>query len=112
MAGLPNKEVPSLLAPDFYTPMPNTAAFRDLLIFEERLKQNAARMKERKNKYQTFLIVLCLFIVWLTYLFLFATPQIYPSSESIPAHIQHVPKYANCAIMALLDNLDLFSTWF
>ena len=32
--------------------MPSTAAFRDLLIFEERLKQNAARLKNRKQKYQ------------------------------------------------------------
>lgn len=36
-----------------FTPAPTTAAFRDLLIFEERLKQNAARMKERKVKYQS-----------------------------------------------------------
>ncbi|WFD24837.1 hypothetical protein MEQU1_003543 [Malassezia equina] len=35
-----------------FTPAPTTAAFRDLLIFEERLKQNAARMQERKAKYQ------------------------------------------------------------
>lgn len=37
---------------DRFTPMPSTAAFRDLLIFEERLKQNAARLKNRKQKYQ------------------------------------------------------------
>lgn len=36
-----------------FTPAPTTAAFRDLLIFEERLKQNAARMQERKVKYQS-----------------------------------------------------------
>ena len=37
---------------DHFPPVPNTAAFRDLLIFEERLKQNAARLKNRKHKYQ------------------------------------------------------------
>lgn len=52
-AAPPLKEVPSLLPREHYTPAPTTAVFRDLLIFEERLKQNAARMKERRRRYQS-----------------------------------------------------------
>lgn len=61
--------------PSPFTPRPSTAAFRDLLIFEERLKQNAARMQERKTKYQgmqqftytVFLMTLCAFVLWMGY---------------------------------------------
>lgn len=35
-----------------FAPESGAAAFRDLLIFEERLKQNAARLHKRKHKYQ------------------------------------------------------------
>ena len=58
----------------------STSAFRDLLIFEERLKQNAARLQSRKKKYEgasgpctlganraVFLVLLCSFILWMFY---------------------------------------------
>ncbi|CAD6890387.1 unnamed protein product [Tilletia controversa] len=41
-----------------FHPTANPAAFRDLLIFEERLKQAAARYTRRKRKYQTLLTFL------------------------------------------------------
>lgn len=41
------------IPPQPFQPLADTATFRDLLIFEERLKQNAARMGKRKSKYQS-----------------------------------------------------------
>ncbi|PWN30231.1 hypothetical protein BDZ90DRAFT_7514 [Jaminaea rosea] len=48
-------------------PTPDGPTFRDLLIFEERLKQNAARLLRRKRKYQTTLALLCCAILFLGY---------------------------------------------
>lgn len=50
---------------------PDSQTFRDLLIFEERLKQNAARLLRRKKKYQTFLALLLLAIAFFGYQVLF-----------------------------------------
>jgi len=36
-----------------FHPTADTQTYRDLLIFEERLKQNAARLVKRKKKYQS-----------------------------------------------------------
>jgi hypothetical protein len=36
-----------------FNPTADAQTFRDLLIFEERLKQNAARLVKRKKKYQS-----------------------------------------------------------
>ncbi|PKI82700.1 hypothetical protein MVES_003538 [Malassezia vespertilionis] len=52
---------------DEFPPAANAAVFRDLLIFEERLKQNAARLGARKQKYQAFLYLLCTCILWAVY---------------------------------------------
>lgn len=60
-------------------PTPDGATFRDLLIFEERLKQNAARLLRRKKKYQTLLALLSAAILFLSY------------------HVLLVPKSVSCA---------------
>ncbi|CAO1629225.1 unnamed protein product [Parajaminaea phylloscopi] len=60
----PGLESPNPLAK---APAPDGATFRDLLIFEERLKQNAARLLRRKRKYQTTLALLCSAILFLSY---------------------------------------------
>ena len=51
----------------FY-PAADAATFRDLLIFEERLKQNAARLQARKRKYEMLLFGFVCFILCLAYL--------------------------------------------
>lgn len=43
----------SPLSVESYHPAPDAQTYRDLLIFEERLKQNAARLIKRKKKYQS-----------------------------------------------------------
>ncbi|KAJ1980958.1 hypothetical protein H4R35_000912 [Dimargaris xerosporica] len=35
-----------------FTPQPDALLYKDLLIFEERLKQNVRRLKRKKQKYQ------------------------------------------------------------
>jgi len=47
---MPPRRAPQPAPPPF-APAPEPAAFRDLLIFEERLKQNAARLIRRRRKY-------------------------------------------------------------
>lgn len=41
-----------------YYPTADTATFRDLLLFEERLKRNAGLLKRRKSRYQFYLLLL------------------------------------------------------
>ncbi|KAF9463202.1 hypothetical protein BDZ94DRAFT_1193143 [Collybia nuda] len=48
----------------FYPPNDN-ATYRDLLLFEERLKTNAASLQRRKSRYQLFLVQLLLIIAFL-----------------------------------------------
>lgn len=43
---------PNLGPSQAFTPALDAQTFRDLLIFEERLKQNAARLQSRKKKYE------------------------------------------------------------
>ncbi|SPO28841.1 uncharacterized protein UTRI_05156_B [Ustilago trichophora] len=50
----------------FY-PTADAATFRDLLIFEERLKQNAARLQSRKRKYEILLFSFVAFILCLSH---------------------------------------------
>ncbi|PWN50613.1 hypothetical protein IE53DRAFT_86469 [Violaceomyces palustris] len=50
-----------------FTPAADAHTYRDLLIFEERLKQNAARLLARKKKYETLLAAFMGFIAFLAY---------------------------------------------
>ncbi|TKY89076.1 hypothetical protein EX895_001607 [Sporisorium graminicola] len=51
-----------------FHPAADAATFRDLLIFEERLKQNAARLQSRKRKYEMLLFGFVSFILCLSHL--------------------------------------------
>ncbi|KAJ9474701.1 F-box domain-containing protein [Pseudozyma hubeiensis] len=51
-----------------FHPAADAATFRDLLIFEERLKQNAARLQARKRKYEMLLFGFVSFILCLSHL--------------------------------------------
>ncbi|PCH37602.1 hypothetical protein WOLCODRAFT_110180 [Wolfiporia cocos MD-104 SS10] len=48
-----------------FSPAYDAATYRDLLLFEERLKTNAASLTRRKRRYQLFLAQLALVIVFL-----------------------------------------------
>lgn len=50
-----------------FHPAADAATFRDLLIFEERLKQNAARLQARKRKYEMLLFGFVSFILCLSH---------------------------------------------
>ncbi|KAI8977139.1 Spo7-like protein-domain-containing protein, partial [Mycotypha africana] len=45
----------------------NTATYRDLVIFEERLRGNMARLRKRKRKYETLLISLFTSLIYFFY---------------------------------------------
>ncbi|KDQ11167.1 hypothetical protein BOTBODRAFT_114838 [Botryobasidium botryosum FD-172 SS1] len=49
-----------------FQPPSDQATYRDLLLFEERLKTNAARLRRRKGRYQVFLTNLVLVIIVLS----------------------------------------------
>ncbi|GAA6007016.1 hypothetical protein JCM10207_009171 [Rhodosporidiobolus poonsookiae] len=57
-------------------PPANRESFRDLLLVEERLIQNAQRLQKQRRKYEAFLITLIAVIVYLAYL-VFIVPSIY-----------------------------------
>ncbi|GAA6064474.1 hypothetical protein JCM10212_001823 [Sporobolomyces blumeae] len=59
-----------------FHPPSNRESYKDLLIFEERLKQNAERLQKQRRKYQGFLFSLTSVIVYLAYL-VFVQPSIY-----------------------------------
>ncbi|KAI8382299.1 Spo7-like protein-domain-containing protein [Blakeslea trispora] len=45
----------------------NTATYRDLVIFEERLRGNMTRLLKRKRKYELLLVALFIFLTWFFY---------------------------------------------
>ncbi|GAA5991225.1 hypothetical protein JCM11641_001625 [Rhodosporidiobolus odoratus] len=59
-----------------FHPPPNRESYRDLLVFEERLKQNAQRLQKQRRKYEAFLVTLIAVIAYLTYI-VFVVPSIY-----------------------------------
>ncbi|GAA5886086.1 hypothetical protein JCM6882_004259 [Rhodosporidiobolus microsporus] len=59
-----------------FHPPANRESFRDLLLFEERLKQNNLRLQKQRRKYEAFLIGLVAVIAYLAYL-VFVIPSIY-----------------------------------
>ncbi|GAA6011959.1 hypothetical protein JCM11491_000117 [Sporobolomyces phaffii] len=59
-----------------FHPPATRESFKDLLIFEERLKQNAERLQKQRRKYQGFLMSLIAVILYLAYLVL-VQPSIY-----------------------------------
>ncbi|UZJ54256.1 hypothetical protein CBS101457_003576 [Exobasidium rhododendri] len=69
-----NTRRPQHLPVESFHPIADSQTYRDLLIFEERLKQNAARLVKRKKKYQTFLVLLCATISFFAYT-VFLDPQ-------------------------------------
>ena len=81
-----------------YHPSADAQTYRDLLIFEERLKQNAARLIKRKKKYQTFLVLLCGSIGLFSY-YVFIRP---PSTEWQALHYLNVTCLLITATMLLL----------
>ncbi|ORY89401.1 Spo7-like protein-domain-containing protein [Leucosporidium creatinivorum] len=82
---------------DSFSPPANLSSYKDLLIFEERLKQNAERLQKQRRKYEAFLISLIIFIVYLGY-----TVLILPSIYSL-VH------YGNVALLLVsLVTLGLF----
>ncbi|KAI5891258.1 uncharacterized protein SCHCODRAFT_01038585 [Schizophyllum commune H4-8] len=58
-----------------YVPQNDAATYRDLLLFEERLKSNAEFLQKRKSRYQFFLIQLLLIIALLLSEVLFMSPD-------------------------------------
>ncbi|KAJ3483397.1 hypothetical protein NLJ89_g12067 [Agrocybe chaxingu] len=62
---MPPRSSPSARSGASYFPPNDSATYRDLLLFEERLKTNAANLKRRKHKYQLFLFQLLFVIAFL-----------------------------------------------
>ncbi|KAI9462924.1 hypothetical protein F5148DRAFT_982583 [Russula earlei] len=61
---MPKKSTQSLSASSFFPPN-DQATYRDLLLFEERLKTNAFILNRRKSRYQFFLVQLIFAIIFL-----------------------------------------------
>ncbi|KAF8809447.1 hypothetical protein BYT27DRAFT_7187752 [Phlegmacium glaucopus] len=63
-----------------FSPPNDSATYKDLILFEERLKTNAANLQRRKSRYQLFLLQLLLVIV-----FLLSEVLLLPPSSSLLA---------------------------
>ncbi|PIL29381.1 hypothetical protein GSI_09433 [Ganoderma sinense ZZ0214-1] len=107
-----------LPAGSFYPPS-DAATFRDLLLFEERLKTNAASLNRRKRRYQLFLSQLLLIIGFLLCEVLLQTnwlgvpykwvlhqtlPEIYPGDADVRVH----PYFASGLLFVSVTTLVLF----
>ncbi|KAF9219201.1 hypothetical protein BS17DRAFT_789804 [Gyrodon lividus] len=104
--------------PSFYPPN-DPATYRDLLMFEERLKTNAASLQRRKSRYQLFLVHLVLVIAFLlsevllqtafldipyTYLLRSILPDAYGNVTSVKPH----PYFASGLLFVAVTTLLLF----
>ncbi|KAF9648205.1 hypothetical protein BDM02DRAFT_3115661 [Thelephora ganbajun] len=62
----PRSTPPTMIPKGSFHPPHDPATYRDLLMFEERLKSNASLLKRRKRRYQLFLFQLLALISFLT----------------------------------------------
>ncbi|KAG0696187.1 hypothetical protein DFH29DRAFT_1083022 [Suillus ampliporus] len=102
-----------------FHPSSDTATYRDLLLFEERLKTNAAQLQRRKSRYQLFLLHLMIVIAFLLSEVLLQTsfldipytnllrkvlPDVYGGAENLKPH----PYFASGLLFVLVTALLLF----
>ncbi|KAG1855647.1 hypothetical protein DFJ58DRAFT_785864 [Suillus subalutaceus] len=102
-----------------FHPSNDTATYRDLLLFEERLKTNAAQLQRRKSRYQLFLFHLLIAIAFLLSEVLLQTsfldipytnllrkvlPDVYGGAGNLKPH----PYFASGLLFVLVTALLLF----
>ncbi|KAG2033333.1 hypothetical protein BDR03DRAFT_872211 [Suillus americanus] len=102
-----------------FHPSNDPATYRDLLLFEERLKTNAAQLQRRKSRYQLFLFHLLIAIAFLLSEVLLQTsfldipytnllrkvlPDVYGGAENFKPH----PYFASGLLFVLVTALLLF----
>ncbi|KAI0759281.1 hypothetical protein BD413DRAFT_598302 [Trametes elegans] len=115
---MPPRPAPPTPAGSFYPPN-DAATYRDLLLFEERLKTNAASLNRRKHRYQFFLLQLLLIIAFLLCEVLLQTnllglpykwllcrllPDIYTADTEVRVH----PYFASGLLFVSVTTLVLF----
>ncbi|KAF8637869.1 hypothetical protein AX17_002495 [Amanita inopinata Kibby_2008] len=66
---------PALSSAGSFYPQNDPATYSDILLFEERLKSNAARLQRRKSRYQLFLFQLLVVIAFLLLEVVFLSPD-------------------------------------
>jgi len=102
-----------------FQPAYDAATYRDLLLFEERLKTNAASLNRRKHRYQLFLVQLLVIIVFLssevllqsnllsipyTLLLRAALPELYAEAADVRIH----PYFTTGLLFVSVTTLVLF----
>ncbi|KZT01572.1 uncharacterized protein LAESUDRAFT_602850, partial [Laetiporus sulphureus 93-53] len=102
-----------------FRPTNDAATYRDLLLFEERLKTNAATLTRRKHRYQLFLGQLLLIIAFLlsevllqtnllaipyAYVLCWALPEVYQPDTVVRVH----PYFASGLLCVAVTTLVLF----
>ncbi|KAI0364117.1 hypothetical protein BV20DRAFT_1061219 [Pilatotrama ljubarskyi] len=115
---MPPRPSPPTPSGSFYPPN-DVATYRDLLLFEERLKTNAASLNRRKRRYQLFLLQLLLIIAFLLCEVLLQTnflgvpykwvlqqvlPDIYTEDTEVRVH----PYFASGLLFVSVTTLVLF----
>ncbi|KAH9915628.1 uncharacterized protein B0H18DRAFT_1041221 [Fomitopsis serialis] len=102
-----------------FQPAYDAATYRDLLLFEERLKTNAASLNRRKHRYQLFLVQLLVIIAFLssevllqshllsipyTLLLRAALPELYAEAADVRIH----PYFTTGLLFVSVTTLVLF----
>ncbi|KAI0357972.1 hypothetical protein OH77DRAFT_1519253 [Trametes cingulata] len=115
---MPPRPSPPTPSGSFYPPN-DAATYRDLLLFEERLKTNAASLNRRKRRYQLFLLQLLIIIAFLLCEVLLQTnflgvpykwvlrqvlPDIYTEDTEVRVH----PYFASGMLFVSVTTLVLF----
>ncbi|KAI0795606.1 Spo7-like protein-domain-containing protein [Abortiporus biennis] len=77
-----SKHSPSPAKSSFH-PTTDSSTYRDLLLFEERLKTNAASLTRRKHRYQLFLTQLLLIIIFLL-------SEVFLQTNLLIPHFEHI----------------------
>jgi len=97
-------------------PPSDASTYRDLLLFEERLKTNAARLRRKKRRYQLFLLTLVFCIAVLASDVLLATSLLTWPANRLMAHLPISPQQdiilptyiTHTALLVVITTLVLF----
>ncbi|PPR06729.1 hypothetical protein CVT26_001334 [Gymnopilus dilepis] len=99
----PRSNVPSRGS---FGPPNDTATYKDLLLFEERLKTNAANLQKRKSRYQQVLLPPHISLLSIPYAMLlhWLLPDFYPTDKDVLLH----PYVASGLLFVSVTTLVLF----
>ncbi|KDR74831.1 hypothetical protein GALMADRAFT_211755 [Galerina marginata CBS 339.88] len=102
---------PNMASKGSFGPLNDSATYRDLLLFEERLKTNAANLQRRKSRYQPFLlceVILPPQISLLSIPYKMALQRLLPDIYTPDTQVMLHPYFASGLLFVSVTTLVLF----